>query len=61
MDAVKDVEEAIFTDLDGDGKLEVVSGTEGEARTLYWHRLVGDYTSLPSSDANTDVDASGGA
>ena len=38
---VKNVEEAIFTDLDGDGELEVVSGTEGKTRTLYWHRLVG--------------------
>lgn len=36
----KNVEEAIFTDLDGDGKLEVVSGTEGKTRTLYWHREV---------------------
>ena len=35
---VKNVEEAIFTDLDGDGRLEVVSGTEGKTRTLYWHR-----------------------
>ena len=37
---VKDVEEAIFTDLDGDGRLEVVSGTEGKTRTVYWHREV---------------------
>jgi len=37
---VKDVEEAIFTDLDGDGKLEVVSGTEGKTCTLYWHREI---------------------
>jgi len=37
---VKSVEEAIFTDLDGDGKLEVVSGTEGNTRTLYWHREI---------------------
>jgi len=35
---VKDVEEAIFADLDGDGRLEVISGTEGNTRTLYWHR-----------------------
>lgn len=35
---VKDVEEAIFADLDGDGRLEVVSGAEGKTRTLYWHR-----------------------
>lgn len=36
----KNVEEAIFTDLDSDGQLEVVSGTEGKTRTLYWHRLL---------------------
>ena len=34
-------EEAIFTDLDGDGRLEVVSGTEGKTKTLYWHRFTG--------------------
>lgn len=38
--AVKNVEEAIFTDLDADGQLEVVSGTEGGTRTLYWHHRV---------------------
>lgn len=38
---VKNVEEAIFTDLDGDGRFEVVSGTEGKTRTLFWHRLIG--------------------
>lgn len=37
---VSDAEEAIFTDLDGDGRLEVVSGTEGKTRTLYWHREI---------------------
>ena len=37
---VKNVEEAIFADLDGDGRLEVVSGTEGKTRTLYRHREV---------------------
>lgn len=37
---VKNVEEAIFADLDGDGRLEIVSGTEGKTRTLYWHRRV---------------------
>ncbi len=35
-----DVEEAIFTDLDGDGHLEVVSATEGDTRTVFWHRQV---------------------
>jgi len=33
------VEEAIFADLDGDGRLDVISGTEGKTRTVYWHRL----------------------
>ena len=37
---VKNVEEAIFTDLDGDKQVEIVSGTEGNTRTLYWHRLI---------------------
>lgn len=35
-------EDAIFVDLDGDGRLEVVSCTEGETRTIYWHRFRGD-------------------
>lgn len=34
------VEEAIFTDLNGDGQLEVVSATEGKTRTVFWHRQV---------------------
>ncbi|MFC5454276.1 FG-GAP repeat domain-containing protein [Prosthecobacter fluviatilis] len=38
---VKNVEEAIFADLDGDGRLEVISGTEGKTCTLYWHRPAG--------------------
>lgn len=37
---VADVEEAIFADLDGDGRLEVVSGTEGRTRTMFWHRRI---------------------
>lgn len=39
------VEEAIFADLDGDGRLEVISGTEGKTRTVFWHRCSG-----PGSD-----------
>jgi hypothetical protein len=35
------VEEAIFADLDGDGRLEVISATEGRTRTVYWHRFTG--------------------
>lgn len=36
--AVTDAEDAVFTDLDGDGRLEVVSATEGRTRRVYWHR-----------------------
>ena len=36
---VANVEEAIFADLDGDGRLEVISGTEGKTRTVYRHRF----------------------
>jgi hypothetical protein len=35
-------EDAIFADLDGDGRLEVVSCTEGKNRTVFWHRFRGD-------------------
>lgn len=35
-------EDAIFADLDGDGRLDVVSCTEGSTRTVYWHRHRGD-------------------
>ena len=31
------VEGAVFTDLDGDGSLDVVSSTEGETRTVFIH------------------------
>lgn len=36
------VEEAIFADLDGDGRLDGVSGTEGKTRRLFWHRRTSD-------------------
>jgi hypothetical protein len=39
---VKNVEEAIFADLDGDGRPEVVSGAEGGTKTMFRHRYVGD-------------------
>lgn len=39
-------EEAIFADLDGDGRLGVISGTEGKTRTIYWHRFRGDAEEL---------------
>src|SRR5688572_24727400 len=38
---VKDGEEGIFADLDGDGRLEVISGSEGRTRTLFRHRFTG--------------------
>jgi len=38
---VRDVEDAILADLDGDGRLDVVSCTEGKTRTVFWHRFVG--------------------
>lgn len=45
---VTNAEEAIFTDLDGDGELEVLSGTEGKTCTLYWHhRVDGAWTTHP--------------
>jgi len=36
--AVSDAEDAVFADLDGDGRLEVISATEGRTRAVYWHR-----------------------
>lgn len=39
---VGDPEDAIFADLDGDDRLEVVSCTEGKTRTVFWHRPTGD-------------------
>ena len=39
-------EDAIFADLDGDGRLEVISCTEGRTRTIYWHRFRGDAQDL---------------
>lgn len=38
---VTSAEEAIFADLDGDGLLDVLSGTEGRTRALFWHRQKG--------------------
>jgi hypothetical protein len=35
------VEEAIFADLDGDGRPEVISGAEGKTRVISWHRFRG--------------------
>jgi len=43
-------EDAIFADLDGDGWLDVVSCTEGETRTIYWHRFRGDAKDLLKSE-----------
>ncbi len=35
-------EDAVFVDIDGDGKFEVISSTEGDERTIYVHQLTGD-------------------
>ena len=42
---VKSAEDAVFADLDGDGRLDVVSATEGKSRTMYvhWAPDKGDY------------------
>jgi hypothetical protein len=34
---VKSPEDAVFTDLDGDGNIDVVSSCEGKTRTLFFH------------------------
>lgn len=38
---VRDAEDAIFADLDGDGRLEVISCTEGKTRTVFRHHFTG--------------------
>lgn len=38
---VMGAEDALFVDLDGDGRLEVLSCTEGRTRTIFWHRFTG--------------------
>jgi len=38
---VNDPEDAIFVDIDRDGRPDVVSCTEGRTRTVYWHRFTG--------------------
>ena len=35
-------EDAVFADIDGDGKFEVISSTEGEEKTIYVHQLKGE-------------------
>jgi hypothetical protein len=47
---VKDPEDAIFVDLDRDGRLEVVSCTEGRTRTVYWHRFSGGTADVMDED-----------
>lgn len=38
---VQDAEDAIFADLDSDGRLDVISCPEGKTRTVFWHRCRG--------------------
>ncbi len=35
-------EDAVFADIDGDGKFEVISSTEGEEKTIYVHQSTGE-------------------
>ena len=47
---VSDVEEAILADLNGDGRLDVISGAEGKNRTVYWHRFSGANADLLNAE-----------
>jgi hypothetical protein len=47
---VQSPEDAIFADLDGDGRLEIVSLTEGKTRSLFWHRFTGAADQLLQSE-----------
>ena len=46
---VADVEDAVFADLDGDGRLEVVSSCEGDNRAMYLHSFEGETGQLLDS------------
>lgn len=48
---VRDAEDAVFADLDSDGRLDVVSCTEGQTRTVFWHRCRGRTEDLLSPAA----------
>ena len=50
---VGDPEDAFFTDLDGDGRLEVVSSCEGETRSMYVHWAPAELDRLLDPDAWT--------
>lgn len=53
---VRDVEDAIFTDLDGDGKLDVLSCAEGKTQALFWHRpLTGPQSLLHAESWRTEI------
>jgi hypothetical protein len=48
--AVRSAEDALFADLDGNGRLEAVSLTEGKTRTVFWHRFTGGTDDLLNPD-----------
>lgn len=48
---VKNVEDAVFADLDGDGTLDVVSSCEGKTRAMYVHWGPNDKAKLLEEDA----------
>ena len=58
---VKSPEDAVFTDLDGDGNFDVVSSCEGKARTLYFHWAPSSGSKADSAKWQTqDVPATAG-
>lgn len=53
-------EDAVFADMDGDGRFEVVSSTEGEDKTVYIHRSSGESFLDPDGWETTAVARSAG-
>ena len=48
---VPSVEDALFVDLDGDGRLDVVSAAEGGTRSIFFHWAPKDVAELMNPDA----------
>ncbi len=57
---VESPEDAVFVDIDGDGKFEVISSTEGEEKTIYVHQSKGnDYMDSASWETRPVVRSAG--